>query len=198
MKQDRIHKFVSDQLSRWPLACGNFRALKNVRIKTMNIGGLEVKLQFNPARMISSAAKLTKADIAARKCFLCRENRPPEQMMIRFEGRKGKKYHILVNPYPIFPDHLVVAINKHLDQAIAHRYVDMLDLARKYSGTTFFYNGPHSGASAPDHHHFQGAPQGLIPLENDVDACLSALREGMPQASGSVLRKIAELPDAEL
>ena len=89
MKQDRIHKFVSDQLSRWPLACGNFRALKNVRIKTMNIGGLEVKLQFNPARMISSAAKLTKADIAARKCFLCRENRPPEQMMMRFEGRKG-------------------------------------------------------------------------------------------------------------
>lgn len=198
MKQDRIHKFVSDQLSRWPLACGNFRALKNVRIRTMNIGGLQVKLQFNPARMISSAAKLTKADIAARKCFLCRENRPPEQMMIRFEGRKGKKYHILVNPYPIFPDHLVVAINKHLEQAIAHRYVDMLDLARKYSGTTFFYNGPHSGASAPDHHHFQGAPQGLIPLENDVDACLSALREGMPQASGSVLRKIAELPDAEL
>ena len=119
MKQDRIHKFVSDQLSRWPLACGNFRALKNVKIRTMNIGGLEVKLQFNPARMISSAAKLSKADIAARKCFLCRENRPPEQMMMRFEGRKGKKYHILVNPYPIFPDHLVVAINKHLDQAIA-------------------------------------------------------------------------------
>ena len=141
MKQDRIHKFVSDQLSRWPLACGNFRALKNVKIRTMNIGGLEVKLQFNPARMISSAAKLSKADIAARKCFLCRENRPPEQMMMRFEGRKGKKYHILVNPYPIFPDHLVVAINKHLDQAIAHRYVDMLDLARKYIGTTFFYNG---------------------------------------------------------
>ena len=195
MKQDRIHKFVSDQLSRWPLACGNFRALKNVKIRTMNIGGLEVKLQFNPARMISSAAKLSKADIAARKCFLCRENRPPEQMMMRFEGRKGKKYHILVNPYPIFPDHLVVAINKHLDQAIAHRYVDMLDLARKYIGTTFFYNGPHSGASAPDHHHFQGAPQGLIPIENDVDACLSALKDS---SQSSVLQRIAGLPDAEL
>ena len=195
MKQDRIHKFVSDQLSRWPLACGNFRALKNVKIRTMNIGGLEVKLQFNPARMISSAAKLSKADIAARKCFLCRENRPPEQMMMRFEGRKGKKYHILVNPYPIFPDHLVVAINKHLDQAIAHRYVDMLDLARKYTGTTFFYNGPHSGASAPDHHHFQGAPQGLIPIENDVDACLSALKDS---SQSSVLHMIAGLPDAEL
>ena len=27
--------------------------------------------------------------------------------MLKFEGRKGKKYDILVNPYPIFPDHLV-------------------------------------------------------------------------------------------
>ena len=190
MKDNRIHKFVGDQLSRWPLACDNFRALKTVKIKQMNIGGLDVKLQFNPARMVSSAAKLTKEDIAARRCFLCRENRPEEQIMIKFEGRKGKKYHILVNPYPIFPDHLVIAMNKHTEQSIWNRYVDMLDLARKYPTTTFFYNGPKSGASAPDHHHFQGAPQGLVPLENDVDALL---------ASGdSVLDEIASLQDAQL
>ena len=174
MKQDTIHKFVGDQLSRWPLACENFRALKNVRVRQMNAGGLTVNLQFNPARMISSAAKLTKADIAARRCFLCRENRPPEQIMLRFEGRKGKKYHILVNPYPIFPDHLVIASDRHTDQSILHRYVDMLDLARKYSRYIFFYNGPHSGASAPDHHHFQAAPSGLVPLVNDVDELLSS------------------------
>ena len=169
MKHDRIHKFVGDQLSRWPLACDNFRALKNVRVRELNVGGLTVKLQFNPARMISSAAKLNKEDIAKRRCFLCRENRPPEQIMIKFDGRKGKKYHILVNPYPIFPDHLVIAKNKHVDQSILHRYVDMLDLAKKYSSYTFFYNGPKCGASAPDHHHFQAAPSGLIPLVEDVN-----------------------------
>ena len=135
----------------------------------MDAGGLEVKLQFNPARMISSAAKLSKADIAKRRCFLCRENRPPEQMMMEFDGRKGKKYHILVNPYPIFPDHLVIAAAGHTDQSILTRYVDMLDLAAKYRGYTFYYNGPRSGASAPDHHHFQAIPDGLIPLVNDVD-----------------------------
>lgn len=170
MRNDRIHKFVGDQLSRWPLACDNFRALKNVRLKEMDAGGLKVKLQFNPARMISSAAKLDKADIAVRRCFLCRDNRPPEQIMMKFDGRKGKKYHILVNPYPIFPDHLVIAASRHTDQTILHRYIDMLDLAGKYEGYTFFYNGPRSGASAPDHHHFQAAPQGLIPLQNDVDS----------------------------
>ena len=168
MKHDRIHKFVGDQLSRWPLACDNYRALKNVRVREMQVGGLNVKLQFNPARMISSAAKLNKEDIAKRRCFLCAENRPKEQIMLRYEGRKGKKYHILVNPYPIFPDHLVIAKNRHVDQSIWHRYVDMLDLARKHSGYTFFYNGPKSGASAPDHHHFQAAPTGLIPLVEDV------------------------------
>ncbi len=179
MMQDRIHKFVGDQLSRWPLACRNFRALKDVRTRDIVAGGLKVRLQFNPARMISSAAKLTKEDIAARRCFLCRENRPEEQTMLKFEGRKGKKYDVLVNPYPIFPDHLVIAMDRHVEQSIWQRYVDMLDLARKYDGFIFFYNGPKSGASAPDHHHFQGAPRGLMPLENDVDEIISMGHDGL-------------------
>ena len=179
MKKDRIHKFVGDQLSRWPLACENFRLLKNVQTREVEVGGLTVRLQFNPARMVSSAAKLSKEDIAKRRCFLCRENRPAEQIMMKFEGRKGKKYHILVNPYPIFPDHLVIAKNKHTDQSIWHRYVDMLDLAAKYQGYTFFYNGPCCGASAPDHHHFQGAPKGLMPLENDINSVIASDEESL-------------------
>ena len=169
MHNKTIQKFVGDQLSRWPLACENFRALKNVKVREIDAGGLKVKLQFNPARIVSSAAKLSKEDIAKRKCFLCRDNRPDGQIMLKFEGRKNKKYHILVNPYPIFPDHLVIAAARHTDQSIRQRYVDMLDLARKYTDYTFFYNGPRSGASAPDHHHFQAAPKGIIPLECDVD-----------------------------
>ncbi len=193
MKQNRINKFVGDQLSRWPLACENFRALKNVRGREMDAGGLTVRLQFNPARMISSAAKLNKEDIARRRCFLCRENRPSEQIMMKFEGRKGKKYHILVNPYPIFPDHLVIAANNHTPQTIWKRYVDMLDLAAKYPDYTIFYNGPKSGASAPDHHHFQAAPKGLIPLENDVDGILE-----MHGGRGRGIEYVTSLQDAEL
>ena len=192
MKETIIHKFVGDQLSRWPLACENFRALKNVKVREVEVGGLTVRLQFNPARMISSAAKLSKEDIARRKCFLCRENRPAEQMMMKFDGRKGKKYHILVNPYPIFPDHLVIAMNRHVDQSIWHRYVDMLDLARKYSGFTFFYNGPKSGASAPDHHHFQAAPSGLMPLECDVD-----VQSDIPENEG-ILHYLTSVQEARL
>jgi SpoIID/LytB domain protein len=192
MHSQTIYKFVGDQLSRWPLACDNFRALKNVKVREIDAGGLKVKLQFNPARIVSSAAKLTKEDIAKRKCFLCRDNRPSEQIMLKFEGRKNKKYHILVNPYPIFPDHLVIADARHTDQSIRHRYVDMLDLARKYTGFTFFYNGPRSGASAPDHHHFQAAPSHIIPLECDVDELFAS------SGSDSALKYVTSLQDAQL
>ena len=196
MKQDRIHKFVGDQLSRWQLACNNFRALKDVRVRELEVGGLIVKLQFNPARMISSAAKLTKEEIARRRCFLCRENRPSEQIMLKFEGRKGKRYDILVNPYPIFPDHLVIAKSKHTDQSIWHRYIDILDLAKKYPGYAFFYNGPKSGASAPDHHHFQGVPKGLMPVENDINRLLDAQCADYP--SEPTLRYLTSNQDAHL
>ncbi len=170
MKADVIHKFVIDQLALWPLAADNFKALEGVSVREVMVNGLTVKLQFNPARMISSAAKLTKEDIAKRRCFLCAENRPDVQACIPFKAPNGHRYHILVNPYPIFPDHLVIADATHQEQSIKGRYTDMLALAREYEGYTFFYNGPCCGASAPDHHHFQAAPRGLMPLEQSIDS----------------------------
>ena len=98
MKNNPITKFVCDQLSRWPLACENFRLLKSVQTRTMTVGGLEVTVQHNPARVVSSTAKTDSASLRQRRCFLSRENRPAEQILLPFEGRKGKKYDILVNP----------------------------------------------------------------------------------------------------
>ncbi|MBQ8839622.1 MAG: DUF4922 domain-containing protein [Bacteroidales bacterium] len=173
--KETIYKFVGDQLSRWPLACDNFRALKSVETRPMVVGGLEVVLQHNPARIISSAAKTDAASLKKRRCFLCREHRPPEQIFLPFEGRKGKKYDILVNPYPIFPEHLVIACETHQEQSIWHRFIDILDLSARFPGYTFFYNGPKCGASAPDHHHFQATRSGLMPLEADVDRELDSM-----------------------
>ncbi len=170
-----ISKFIHDQLSVWPLAAANFRNLKDAENREMTIGGLRVKLQHNPARIISTAAKLDKSSISHRPCFLCTENRPAQQSNIRFEGRKGRVYHILVNPYPIFPEHLVIARDQHVPQSIWHHYSDMEKLASHFPGYTFFYNGPHSGASAPDHFHYQGCPRHLMPLENEADRLLDVI-----------------------
>ena len=129
MRDRNISGFVAGQLSKWKLAADNFKALDGVCIREVEVNGLTVRLQFNPARMISSAAKLSKEDIARRRCFLCQENRPPEQEYIPFVGRNGHRYHILVNPYPIFENHLVIAVEGHHDQSITGRYEDMLQLA---------------------------------------------------------------------
>ena len=187
-----IDKFVLDQLSVWPMAASNFRDLKNVETRSLEVGGLEVRLQHNPARIRSSAAKVDKASLQARKCFLCSGNRPQEQISMEFEGRKGRKYNILINPYPIFPEHLVIARNTHVPQSIWHRLPDMTDLARHHPSFTIFYNGPKCGASAPDHFHFQACPRGLMPLENDIDRLLDEKKEGKPAETLTYLTSVQE------
>ena len=96
-----ISKFIRDQLSVWPLAASNFRALKKASVKEFSLGGITVKAQFNPCRIASTTAETDPDSIAARPCFLCADNRPPEQFHLPFEGRKSRHYNIQVNPYPI-------------------------------------------------------------------------------------------------
>ena len=169
---EEIGKFILDQLSVWPLASSNFRMLKSARIREFEVGGLTVKAQWNPCRIISSTAEVDSESIAARPCFLCVENRPKEQFHIKFNGRKRRRYNIQVNPYPIFPNHLVVARDEHLPQAIWHHFPDMMDFTSQNDAYTVFYNGPCSGASAPDHLHFQAVPRHSLPLEDAVDSFL--------------------------
>ena len=203
-EQDVIRKFVQDQLSVWPLAAANFRALKQVRTRSLDIGGLSVRLQHNPARIRSTAAKTDPGSVRARPCFLCADARPAEQVSLKFEGRKGRKYDILVNPYPIFPYHLVIARDVHTDQSIWNCLVDMADLAHHHTDFTVFYNGPRCGASAPDHMHFQACPRGLMPLECAADALLDARPSaagpdsGPDSGTGETLRYLTSVKDAEL
>lgn len=175
----QLKKFVKDQLSVWPLASANFRRMKSVERKQFDVFGLRCTVQCNPARAASTNADISPEAIASRKCFLCAANRPAEQMDMPFEGRKGRSYRIQINPYPILPGHLVVVRKEHLPQCIWHHLPDMLDFARKYQEYTVFYNGPESGASAPDHLHFQAVPRHMLPLENAVASFLDANPEPM-------------------
>jgi len=172
MSTGELRKFIKDQLSVWPLAAANFRALKTLKSKDLRVNSLPCRVQFNPQRVLSSLADTSPEAIAARKCFLCVENRPPEQFHIKFDGRKNRRYNIQINPYPIFASHLVIVRDEHIPQAIWHHFPDMLDFTLKYPEYTVFYNGPMCGASAPDHLHFQAVPRHCLPLEEAVDAFL--------------------------
>ncbi|MBR4818334.1 MAG: DUF4922 domain-containing protein, partial [Bacteroidales bacterium] len=174
---EKVGKFIKDQLSVWPEVSARFRGLKSASTRRLEVGGLEVVLQHNPARLSSAVAGTDADSLKDAPCFLCRENLPREQMTMPFEGRKGRKYRIQINPFPIFLQHLVIASERHLPQSIWHHFVDMLDMARSLAGFTVFYNGPESGASAPEHLHFQACPHGILPLEKEMDVLLDRIRE---------------------
>ena len=163
MIKNKVKQLFEEQLKDWELARNNYEALNRVKVKTLDVDGHPYKVQFNPARITSSAAKVDPKSIRERKCFLCSENRPPEQKGVLFKER----YTILVNPYPIFPRHLTIPALEHTPQLIASHFGDMLDLAQQLDDYVLFYNGPKSGASAPDHFHFQAGNKGFLPIEND-------------------------------
>ena len=158
-----INNLLTEQLASWETARNNYAALSGVQVKELDVNGIPYKVQFNPARIVSSGAKVDAQSIKERKCFLCPANLPPVQKGIPFEGH----YNILVNPFPIFPLHLTIPEVAHVNQRIAVRFKDMLALAQALTDYTIFYNGPKCGASAPDHAHFQAGNKGFMPIEKD-------------------------------
>lgn len=158
-----INDLLFEQVATWETARDNYAALSSVQEKELNVNGIPYKVQFNPARIVSSGAKVDAKSIRERKCFLCPDNLPPAQKGILFGGH----YNILVNPFPIFPRHLTIPEVAHVPQRIACRFTDMLSLAEALSDFTIFYNGPRCGASAPDHAHFQAGNKGFMPIEKD-------------------------------
>lgn len=152
-----IDKFVHDQLSVWPEVAARYRELKAGGIRPVGREGLPLYQEGAPA--------------PGEKCPLCQENYFEHQHTLPFEGRKHRKYNILVNREPDFPDHLVMARDIHVPQTIWHRFPDMLDLAVSLDGFLVFYNSP-SGTSLPAHAHFQACPKGYFPLERAADRLL--------------------------
>jgi ATP adenylyltransferase/5',5'''-P-1,P-4-tetraphosphate phosphorylase II len=163
--RSRIHtaeRFISNQLSSWELAQKNHQALSEVETREMSVDGVSFTIQFNPSRILSTGAKLDAKSIQQRPCFLCRENQPVEQKVI--EAANG--YHLCVNPYPILPGHVTIPSICHTRQEIPTDFFKVLEelFTTLPQGYAVFYNGAYSGASAPDHLHYQGAPQCHIPL----------------------------------
>lgn len=169
VSSSQASELLSKQLVTWPLVANNYHALKLVRQKSFDMGDFVIKVQFNPSRLVSSGAKIDRQSIQERKCFLCNDNQPVEQERLPF----GFHYQVLCNPYPIFPEHFTIPSRQHTDQLILPYLEDFLELTRRMSDFTFFYNGPKCGASAPDHLHFQAGTHLGMPLDSDIPTRLT-------------------------
>jgi len=160
MEDSSISRFFNRQLEVWTDARHRFRDLKHVETRQFSD---QLKLQWNPARIVSTGAKIDKKTLGERPCFLCDKNRPKEQMSKQID----EKFHLLVNPFPILPVHLTIPARKHQPQLIYKNYGEMHRFISLHSDLMVFYNGPKCGASAPDHLHFQAGTNGILPLQTN-------------------------------
>ena len=160
MEDSSISRFFNRQLEVWADARHRFRDLKHVETRQLSD---QLKLQWNPARIVSTGAKIDKKTLGERPCFLCDKNRPKEQMSKQID----EKFHLLVNPFPILPVHFTIPARKHQPQLIYKNYGEMHRFISLHSELMVFYNGPKCGASAPDHLHFQAGTNGILPLQTN-------------------------------
>lgn len=157
--------FLRHQLAQWPMAAANFEALRRVETRTMEYRGRNFAVQHNPARIASTGAKVADGNAGPRPCFLCKANRPAEQLSFGLDHG----YELLVNPFPIFPVHFTIPALDHTPQQLiacgrAERMAHMAEFAMNLPGLALFYNGARCGASAPDHFHFQALEASQMPL----------------------------------
>ncbi len=186
----RVEELFKRQLIDWPSTGERYAALADVKTREVLANGCAYRLQYNPGRLKSSSAKVDKASVAKRPCFLCEHNRPAEQeYFLVGHGCEevsmcSHQYEVLINPFPIFPCHLTIVDKLHVPQLIGDRIYDLLYLTRAFDDFTFFYNGPQAGASAPDHAHFQAGNRRFLPIESLV---FSLERNVITEQSGASL-----------
>ena len=158
-------ELLLEQKKTWRDLREGYESLKNIRERDLACRGFSVRLQYNPGRIKSSTAEISKINAKERPCFLCLDNLP--------EGQKGilyrNEYLILCNPMPVFSIHFTVSHLDHRLQTISEHIRTLLQLTSDFGpGWMALYNGPKCGASAPDHLHFQVTPSGQMPIEREI------------------------------
>ena len=161
MADSPLQRFFNRQLEKWEAARQRYHDLRSAKTRELVVGTYSIQVQWNPARMVSTGAKMDQKTIAERPCFLCEKNRPKEQIKKEVDGQ----YELLVNPFPILQQHFTIPSLKHQPQRILESYGEIHKLLEEYPEMMVFYNGPQCGASAPDHAHFQAGTSGLLPLQ---------------------------------
>ena len=183
-----LDRFFDRQMRLWPDTLRRYRNLSHVETRALPSspvdGGnadvtppsLLLTAQYNPARIRSTGASITPEALGKRPCFLCKSNRPKEQLTSHIVIHSSQlhnyalcptNYEMLVNPYPILPRHFTIVASNHTSQRILPMLPLMMHMLERYTNLTLFYNGPLCGASAPDHAHLQAGTSGILPLQRE-------------------------------
>ena len=192
LSESALMRFFNRQLQIWEDVRQRYRDLERVETRELMGDTLTMMAQWNPARIMSTGAKIDAKSIAERPCFLCAKNRPKEQM----HRTVDELYELLVNPFPILPVHFTIPTLRHRSQRILPMYGELLQLAQRNSDLTLLYNGPHCGASAPDHAHLQAVSSGILPLQRSWQRLSRNLTEVIKHDEDNGIWLLADYPAA--
>ena len=189
-----LDRYFDRQLRLWPETRTRYRELSHVETRELNVGTSTFEVQFNPARIVSTGATISKEAVKARPCFLCKAQRPQQQLT----KVQDSDYELLVNPYPILPMHFTIPRRRHQPQQIRGMYGEMIQLLKRYPDLMVFYNGPLCGASAPDHAHLQAGTSGVLPLQKEWQRLSRNLTEVARRNEDASISVIEDYPCAAL
>ncbi|HLC15583.1 MAG TPA: DUF4922 domain-containing protein [Thermodesulfovibrionia bacterium] len=174
----KIQALLDAQKCQWHQCRTGYESLQTAVVKEFDCGTYRIIAQYNPGRIVSSTAKVDSKSIGRRKCFLCKNNRPSEQDGI--DCANG--FVVLCNPAPIFSSHFTISHINHIPQSILNSFDSLLVISKELGPTiTVIYNGPQSGASAPDHLHFQAFTSSIMPVESEIkeNGRVEMIRDGL-------------------
>ena len=194
LHQSPLDRYFDRQLRLWPETRTRYRELSHVETRELNVGTSTFEVQFNPARIVSTGATISKEAVKARPCFLCKAQRPQQQLT----KVQDSDYELLVNPYPILPMHFTIPRRRHQPQQIRGMYGEMIQLLKRYPDLMVFYNGPLCGASAPDHAHLQAGTSGVLPLQKEWQRLSRNLTEVARRNEDASISVIEDYPCAAL
>jgi hypothetical protein len=81
---EKARKLINDQQKEWGLAGKNYAGLVRVKTRKLAFDGFDMVVQFNPERIISSAAKVDAKSIEADHAFCVRKICPKSKEVFLF------------------------------------------------------------------------------------------------------------------
>ena len=190
MADSSLGRFFNRQLEVWEEVSQRYRELQAVETKELHTDTMTLVTQYNPGRMVSTGASISRKAIESRPCFLCECNRPKMQAQKNIDSH----FELLVNPFPILPVHYTIPSLRHEPQQILGNYDEIHRLLDKYPELMVFYNGPKCGASAPDHAHFQAGTSGVLPLQRAWQRLSRNLVTVVERDNGEGIWQMADYP----
>ena len=120
MTDSSLQRFFNRQLELWDDARIRYRDLQQALVRELPTDELTFKAQCNPARIVSTGAKMDSRTLNERPCFLCEHNRPSVQAR-RWWATASTSWSILSPSCPSISPSWPMSISRNVSCSVTGR-----------------------------------------------------------------------------